>query len=86
MALFSFLIVGLLAGLLARAVLPGNQSMGWVGTMLLGLVGSFVGGAISTLLRGDNQWTLFTTSSLIWSTVGALLVLGVTSMAARRRL
>lgn len=86
MALLAFLVIGLLAGLLARAVLPGNQSMGWVGTMLLGVVGSFVGGAIATLLRGDNQWTTFTTTGLIWSTVGALIVLGLTGLASRRRL
>ncbi len=43
MSLLVLLMVGLLAGLLARAVFPGNQAMGLIATMALGVVGSFVG-------------------------------------------
>ena len=43
-------IFGLIAGAIARFVLPGRQSMGWLMTMILGVVGSFVGGGLSYLL------------------------------------
>ena len=45
------LIVGLIAGLLARAIVPGKDSMGILATILLGIVGSFVGTGIAYLLK-----------------------------------
>jgi uncharacterized membrane protein YeaQ/YmgE (transglycosylase-associated protein family) len=44
MGLILFLIMGLIAGLIARAVMPGRDPMGWVATLLLGVVGAFLGG------------------------------------------
>ena len=83
MSLIVFLVVGLLAGLLARAIFPGNQPMGMVSTLLLGLVGSFVGGALGSLLHSDGNWLAFTPSGLIWSTIGALVVLAIAAVASR---
>lgn len=48
----SWVITGLIVGALARAVLPGRQSVGLVGTILLGIVGAFVGGFIASLFTG----------------------------------
>jgi uncharacterized membrane protein YeaQ/YmgE (transglycosylase-associated protein family) len=45
------LLVGLIAGLLARAIVPGKDSMGILATILLGIVGSFVGTGIAYLLK-----------------------------------
>jgi uncharacterized membrane protein YeaQ/YmgE (transglycosylase-associated protein family) len=45
------LIVGLIAGLLARAIVPGKDSMGILATILLGIVGSFVGTGVAYLLK-----------------------------------
>ena len=45
------LIVGLIAGLLARAIVPGKDSMGILATILLGIIGSFVGTGIAYLLK-----------------------------------
>jgi uncharacterized membrane protein YeaQ/YmgE (transglycosylase-associated protein family) len=45
------LLVGLIAGLLARAIVPGKDSMGILATILLGIVGAFVGKGISYLLK-----------------------------------
>jgi len=61
-------------GLLARAVMPGRQSMGWGMTALLGVVGSFVGGFLVSLVT-SNRVTDFNTAGVIGSVVGALLVL-----------
>lgn len=73
-----WIIIGLLAGLLARLIIPGRQAMGWVMTIVLGLVGSLIGGFISTAIfgaaRGDG---MFNTAGLVMSTVGALIALGL---------
>ena len=72
-----WLIIGLVAGGLARLLIPGKQPMGIVLTILLGLVGSVVGGLISTVVFGYNAADPgFHTGGLIMSTVGALIVLG----------
>lgn len=73
-----WIIIGLLAGLLARLIIPGEQAMGWVMTIVLGLVGSLIGGFLSTTMfgaeRGDG---MFNTAGLVMSTVGALIALGL---------
>lgn len=69
-------IVGLIAGALARAVVPGDDDMGIGGTILLGLAGSLVGGFLGWLLfRNDTDSGAFQLSGLIGSFVGAIIVL-----------
>lgn len=67
MGLILFLIMGLIAGLLARAIMPGRDPMGWVGTMLLGVVGAILGG----LLFGGPDNAV----GYIGAVVGAFIVL-----------
>jgi uncharacterized membrane protein YeaQ/YmgE (transglycosylase-associated protein family) len=43
MAIILFIVFGLIVGFIARAVMPGTQSMGWLMTALLGVMGSFIG-------------------------------------------
>ena len=69
-----FLIVGLIAGLLARALVPGKDSMGILATLLLGIVGSFVGGAVWALFS-DDKILDFQAGGLILSVVGAIIAL-----------
>ena len=69
-----FLIVGLLAGLLARALVPGKDSMGILATLLLGIVGSFVGGAVWAVFT-DNEILDFQAGGLILSVIGAVIAL-----------
>ena len=73
MGLIAFLIVGLIAGFIARALDPGPDPMGWVGTMVLGIIGSFVGGTLAALLFGGTLD--ISASGLIGSVVGAIIVL-----------
>jgi uncharacterized membrane protein YeaQ/YmgE (transglycosylase-associated protein family) len=83
MGLIAFLIVGLIAGFIARALVPGPDPMGWVGTMVLGIVGSFVGGTLAALLFGGTLD--ISASGLIGSIIGAIIVLLVwRSMGGRR--
>jgi uncharacterized membrane protein YeaQ/YmgE (transglycosylase-associated protein family) len=74
MGIIIFLIVGLLAGLLARAIVPGKDSMGILATLLLGIIGSFVGGAIWSLFT-DDKLLDFHAGGLILSVVGAVVAL-----------
>lgn len=73
MGLIVFLIVGLIAGFIARALVPGPDPMGWVGTMILGIIGSFVGGTLAALLFGGTLDV--TPAGLVGSIVGAVIVL-----------
>ena len=85
MSIIAFLVIGLLAGLIARALMPGNQSMGLLATMLLGIAGSFVGGLIASLFYTNGRmWDLHPTG-LIFSVIGAMLVLLLVGMAGRSR-
>jgi uncharacterized membrane protein YeaQ/YmgE (transglycosylase-associated protein family) len=76
------LVIGLVAGLIARAVIPGKQDLGVVATIVLGLIGSVVGNLLaSLLLRGELEFDL----GGWWASIlGAILVLGVYAAVAGR--
>lgn len=74
--LISMIIVGLIAGALARLVVPGDDALSVGGTLVLGLVGSLVGGFLGWVLFGrDAADGAFQTSGLIGSFVGAVIAL-----------
>ena len=73
MGIIAFLIVGLIAGFIARALIPGPDPMGWLGTMILGIVGSFVGGTLAALVFGGTLD--LSPSGIIGSIIGAIIVL-----------
>jgi uncharacterized membrane protein YeaQ/YmgE (transglycosylase-associated protein family) len=79
MSIIGFLIFGLIIGLIARAVYPGRQHMGWLATAVLGMIGSLVGGLIGHALFGthstaNGNWG-FTPGGWISSIIGAIIVL-----------
>lgn len=69
-------------GCLAKFIMPGNQSSGWILTIVLGIVGAIVGGFIGNAL-GFGDVNGFNFRSLLVATVGALVVLWIYSMVAR---
>ena len=77
------LLIGLVAGALARAIVPGPDPMPWWQTIILGIIGSFVGGFIGSLL-GDGDITDLNTSGIILSVIGAVVALLVYRMVRRR--
>jgi uncharacterized membrane protein YeaQ/YmgE (transglycosylase-associated protein family) len=83
MAIIVFVVFGLVVGLLARALMPGRQSMGWGMTAVLGIVGSFVGGFLASLVTHERV-TDFNTAGLIGSVLGALLVLFLVGRLSHR--
>lgn len=84
-ALIVLLFVGLIAGFLARALVPGPDPMSVGQTLLLGVVGSFVGGLLGWLLFGrDVDDGAVQASGLIGSIVGSIIVLLAYRAVTRR--
>ena len=79
MGIIGWLLLGLIAGALARLLVPGRDPMGWVGTMVLGLVGSVVGGLLADLIFDDDA------IGLIGSVIGAVIVLLIYNAVVRNR-
>jgi uncharacterized membrane protein YeaQ/YmgE (transglycosylase-associated protein family) len=81
----SWAVFGLIIGAIARLVMPGKQSMSWLMTMLLGVIGSFAGGAISYFVFGPGPNGAMQPAGWIMSFVGALVVLAVYSYTQTRK-
>jgi len=76
MSPITLLIVGLIAGALARLLVPGKDSIGIGGTILIGLIGSFVGGFLGyVLFDHDSGQGALQPSGIIGSVIGAVIVL-----------
>ena len=63
MGILLFIVFGFIVGLLARAIMPGTQKMGFVATTLLGIAGSFVGGFLVALITSSRVTDLNTSQS-----------------------
>ncbi len=87
-AIISWIIIGGLIGLLARAIMPGKQAMGFGATVILGVVGAIVGGFIGGLLGGNgvsgimnNPWSIGT---ILLATIGAIIVMAIYGFLAKK--
>ena len=69
-------VIGLIAGFIARAVIPGKQKMSVLATIVLGIIGSFVGNLLGSLLFEPHRFE-FGTAGLLGSIIGAIVVLGI---------
>ncbi len=79
------LVIGLVAGFLARLLVPGRDPMTVWQTLLLGIVGSFIGGFIGYLIfRTDGEDGAFQASGLIGSVIGSIIALLVWRAVQRR--
>jgi uncharacterized membrane protein YeaQ/YmgE (transglycosylase-associated protein family) len=84
MGIITMIVVGLIAGLIARAIMPGADPMGWIATIILGIVGSFVGGFLATTLLGRGTDSALEPAGIVGSVIGALIVLAIYRMVKRR--
>jgi uncharacterized membrane protein YeaQ/YmgE (transglycosylase-associated protein family) len=82
--LCGWIVLGFVAGLIARAITPGRQAMGLIATTLLGIGGSFMGGFLASVLRGGN-WRVLAPSGFIGAVVGAIVLLWLGRMMSGRR-
>ncbi len=83
--IIGLIIVGLIAGFVARAVVPGDDSMSIPKTILLGIIGSFVGGFLADVLfRSDGEDAGLSPAGIIGSIIGAIIVLLIYNAVTRR--
>ena len=84
MGILGFLLLGLIAEAIAKAVLPGRQGGGWVVTLVLGVVGAILGGWIGSLIFGGGLGDFFDLRTWLLSILGAVIVLGIFGAVTRR--
>ena len=84
MGFIAFLILGLIAGAIAKAILPGKQGGGIFITLLLGVVGALLGGWIGGLLFNADINEFFSLSTWLLAIGGAIIVLLVYGMITKR--
>jgi len=73
--IIGWIVIGLIAGAIARWLMPGPDPMGWLGTIVLGIVGSLVGGTLLNVLFGGGLE--LSAAGILGSILGALIVLFV---------
>jgi uncharacterized membrane protein YeaQ/YmgE (transglycosylase-associated protein family) len=84
MGILSWIVVGLIAGLLAKLVLPGDDPGGLIVTTLVGIAGAFIGGFVVGVLRGAGVTGLNIWSILV-ATLGAVILLAIYRLFAGGR-
>lgn len=85
MGFFGFLLLGLIAGAVAKLIMPGKQGGGWIVTLLLGVVGAMIGGWLGTLLFNIDLGGFFDLRSWLLAIGGSLLVLLVYGLIFGRK-
>lgn len=85
MGILAFLVLGLIAGIIAKALMPGNDGGGFFLTMILGVVGALVGGFLaSALFDAQPMDEFFDLSTWACAIVGSVIVLGIYRAVAGR--
>jgi uncharacterized membrane protein YeaQ/YmgE (transglycosylase-associated protein family) len=82
MGILSWIILGLIAGALAKLILPGKDPGGIIVTIVIGIVGAIIGGYIATLL-GLGSVTGFNIGSLIIAVIGSIVLLLIYRMVKK---
>jgi uncharacterized membrane protein YeaQ/YmgE (transglycosylase-associated protein family) len=85
MGFFGFLLLGLLAGAIAKLILPGNQGGGWLITLLLGVVGALLGGFLGSVLFNAPLEDFFSIQTWLLAIGGSIIVLLVYGLLVGRR-
>jgi uncharacterized membrane protein YeaQ/YmgE (transglycosylase-associated protein family) len=84
MGIIAWIVLGLIAGAIAKALMPGPDPGGIIVTALIGIVGAFLGGFLGNLITGSglNGFSLW---SIILAIVGSMILLWIYRMTNRRR-
>jgi uncharacterized membrane protein YeaQ/YmgE (transglycosylase-associated protein family) len=88
MSIIGWIVLGLIAGAIAKAILPGRQGGGWIVTIILGIVGALLGGFLGSVLFGVNInefWSLSTWLLAIGGAIIVLLIYGLVTRGSTRR-
>ncbi len=80
MGIFAWIVLGLIAGAIAKLILPGKQGGGWIVTLLLGVVGALLGGWLGSVLFNaplEDFWSIQTWLLAIGGAIVVLLIWGL---------
>lgn len=85
MGFLGWIVLGLIAGAIAKAIKPGEQGGGWLATLLLGIVGAVVGGWIGSMLFNVDIGQFWSIETWLVAIGGSLLVLIVWGFLTRKK-
>ncbi len=86
MGIIAFIILGLLAGAIAKAIMPGDDPGGWIITAVIGVAGAILGGFLAGALFGaDPMDEFFDISSWLTAIVGSIILLALYRVVVNRR-
>lgn len=75
MGFIGWIVLGLIAGAIAKAILPGKQGGGWIATLILGVIGAVLGGWLGSMIFNAKVDEFFSLSSWLLAIGGSLIVL-----------
>jgi uncharacterized membrane protein YeaQ/YmgE (transglycosylase-associated protein family) len=81
MGIIAWIILGLLAGLIARAILPGHDEIGLIVTCIIGIVGALIGGFVAELIGWEGLGSFFELRTWLLAIAGALVLLALVRTA-----
>jgi len=87
MGIIGWIILGLIAGAIAKAILPGNQGGGWIVTIILGIVGALLGGFLGSVIfdvKLEGFFDITTWLLAIGGSIVVLLIYGLVTRGSRR--
>ena len=85
MGIIGWIVLGLIAGAIAKAILPGSQGGGWILTLVLGVVGALLGGFIGSAVFGIGLEGFFSIQTWLLAIGGSIIVLLVYGLLVGRR-
>lgn len=87
MGIVWMIVIGLIAGAVARLIVPGKEDFGWIGTAVLGILGGYVGGTLGSLVFSPHHFSLHppVKHAFIGAIIGAVILLLIYNAVVRRR-
>jgi uncharacterized membrane protein YeaQ/YmgE (transglycosylase-associated protein family) len=86
MGIIAFIILGLLAGAIAKALMPGDDPGGWIVTTIIGIAGALIGGFLAAALFGaDPLDEFFDISTWLTAIIGSIILLALYRVIVNRR-
>ncbi|MGV8911014.1 MAG: GlsB/YeaQ/YmgE family stress response membrane protein [Rhodoglobus sp.] len=83
MGIIGWIVLGLIAGAIAKAILPGRQGGGWIATLILGVIGALVGGFVGGAIFGIGLQEFFSIQTWLVAIAGSVLVLFIYGLVTR---
>ena len=88
MEIIWMIVIGLIAGAVARLLVPGKENFGWIVMAILGIAGSFVGGTLGSLVFAPHKFDITppVNHAFIGAVIGSVILLLIYNLITRRRL